>query len=184
MYQSTVPYLVPEAGVEPARYRYHWILSPARLPIPSFRRIYSCIIPYIILKVKGKNKFFKGTYGLGGYAVKSKNNGWITFSLGAVIMAACYAFAVIRGEENFGELSAMVVAATVHELGHIITASVLHLPLGGMRLDIHGARISTDVSISYFDEWMLSAGGPAFNLITAACLMPLCESSEWISLFI
>ena len=29
--------LVPEAGVEPARYRYHWILSPARLPIPSFR---------------------------------------------------------------------------------------------------------------------------------------------------
>ncbi len=31
--------LVPEAGVEPARYRYHWILSPARLPIPSFRRI-------------------------------------------------------------------------------------------------------------------------------------------------
>ena len=29
--------VVPEAGVEPARYRYHWILSPARLPIPSFR---------------------------------------------------------------------------------------------------------------------------------------------------
>ena len=30
-------YLVPVAGVEPARYRYHWILSPARLPIPSHR---------------------------------------------------------------------------------------------------------------------------------------------------
>ena len=30
--------MVPEAGVEPARYRYHRILSPARLPIPSFRR--------------------------------------------------------------------------------------------------------------------------------------------------
>lgn len=30
--------VVPEAGVEPARYRYHWILSPARLPIPSFRQ--------------------------------------------------------------------------------------------------------------------------------------------------
>ena len=25
---------VPEAGVEPARYCYHWILNPARLPIP------------------------------------------------------------------------------------------------------------------------------------------------------
>ena len=30
---------MPVAGVEPARYRYHWILSPARLPIPSHRRI-------------------------------------------------------------------------------------------------------------------------------------------------
>ena len=34
-------FLVPEAGVEPARYRYHGILSPARLPIPSFRRTQS-----------------------------------------------------------------------------------------------------------------------------------------------
>ena len=30
--------LVPVVGVEPTRYRYHWILSPARLPIPSHRR--------------------------------------------------------------------------------------------------------------------------------------------------
>ena len=30
--------MVPVAGVEPARYRYHRILSPARLPIPSHRR--------------------------------------------------------------------------------------------------------------------------------------------------
>ena len=31
--------MVPVAGVEPARYRYHWILSPARLPIPSHRPV-------------------------------------------------------------------------------------------------------------------------------------------------
>ena len=31
--------LVPVVGVEPTRYRYHWILSPARLPIPSHRRM-------------------------------------------------------------------------------------------------------------------------------------------------
>src|SRR5690242_542171 len=29
--------LVPTEGVEPTRYRYHWILSPARLPIPPRR---------------------------------------------------------------------------------------------------------------------------------------------------
>ena len=33
-------FLVPVIGVEPIRYRYHWILSPARLPIPSHRHIY------------------------------------------------------------------------------------------------------------------------------------------------
>ena len=32
-------FLVPVIGVEPIRYRYHWILSPARLPIPSHRRM-------------------------------------------------------------------------------------------------------------------------------------------------
>ena len=37
--------LVPPVGVEPTRYRYHRILSPARLPIPPRRRILF-IIPY------------------------------------------------------------------------------------------------------------------------------------------
>ena len=31
--------LVPMVGVEPTRYRYHGILSPARLPIPPQRHI-------------------------------------------------------------------------------------------------------------------------------------------------
>ena len=31
--------LVPVVGVEPTRYRYHRILSPARLPIPPYRHI-------------------------------------------------------------------------------------------------------------------------------------------------
>ena len=30
---------VPEAGVEPARYCYHWILNPARLPIPPLGQV-------------------------------------------------------------------------------------------------------------------------------------------------
>ncbi len=35
---SYTPIMVPLVGVEPTRYRYHWILSPARLPIPPQRR--------------------------------------------------------------------------------------------------------------------------------------------------
>ncbi len=34
---SYTPVMVPLIGVEPIRYRYHWILSPARLPIPPQR---------------------------------------------------------------------------------------------------------------------------------------------------
>ena len=53
---SQVLLLVPVVGVEPTRYRYHWILSPARLPIPSYRRMTDDIIPYSCPKIKG---FFK-----------------------------------------------------------------------------------------------------------------------------
>ena len=31
--------LVPVAGLEPARCRHRWILSPLRLPIPSHRQV-------------------------------------------------------------------------------------------------------------------------------------------------
>ena len=31
---------VPEAGIEPARYCYHWILNPARLPIPPLGPVF------------------------------------------------------------------------------------------------------------------------------------------------
>ena len=42
--------LVPLAGVEPARYHYHWILSPARLPISPQR--------HFIIKFVAKLKYF------------------------------------------------------------------------------------------------------------------------------
>ena len=49
LYQDRCAVMVPEAGVEPARYRYHWILSPARLPIPSFRRFAYYIITFLFV---------------------------------------------------------------------------------------------------------------------------------------
>ena len=40
--------LVPVAGLEPARHRWRWILSPLRLPIPSHRQGYG-LKPYLII---------------------------------------------------------------------------------------------------------------------------------------
>ena len=51
-------FLVPVAGVEPARCRHHRILSPARLPIPSHRHsacvLYSIFPPF----ARGRAGFF------------------------------------------------------------------------------------------------------------------------------
>ena len=44
--------MVPVVGVEPTRYRYHEILSLARLPIPSHRRSTISILPQKTSKVK------------------------------------------------------------------------------------------------------------------------------------
>ena len=50
--------MVPVVGVEPTRYRYHWILSPARLPIPSHRRITLVLYHIVFKKSRGFKKFF------------------------------------------------------------------------------------------------------------------------------
>ena len=40
--------VVPEAGIEPARYRYRWILSPVRLPVsPLGQRDYYILVDFI-----------------------------------------------------------------------------------------------------------------------------------------
>jgi hypothetical protein len=48
-YQSD-GFSVPEAGIEPARYCYHWILSPARLPIPPPGPVERCKTNYFFRK--------------------------------------------------------------------------------------------------------------------------------------
>ena len=47
---------MPEAGIEPARYRYRWILSPVRLPVSPLGRAY-----YYNKEIKKKEIFFVST---------------------------------------------------------------------------------------------------------------------------
>lgn len=54
------PYMVPLIGVEPIRYHYHRILSPARLPIPPQRRVTNLfIITHFVSKINPFFKFFQ-----------------------------------------------------------------------------------------------------------------------------
>ena len=64
-------------------------------------------------------------------------------------------------------LAAMsLLAAAMHELGHLAVAKVLHIPIGAMRFDLLGARIDIKGRIlSYGEEWLLCVAGPLSSLI-------------------
>jgi stage IV sporulation protein FB len=60
-----------------------------------------------------------------------------------------------------------LLAAAVHELGHIIAAALLKIRFGSLSVNLFGARLGTSAPLySYRREWLLSAAGPASNLIT------------------
>lgn len=45
-------WLVPGAGIEPARYRYRWILSPVRLPVPPSRHQVEVVLLQDVIRSK------------------------------------------------------------------------------------------------------------------------------------
>ena len=51
--------LVPGTGLEPARLLRHWILSPARLPIPPSRRV------FIVIQASGRQASGVGLHASG-----------------------------------------------------------------------------------------------------------------------
>ncbi len=61
-----------------------------------------------------------------------------------------------------------LIAAAIHELGHIVCARLLGVRLSRFELGIFGARISTECALtSYTKEIAISSAGPLSNLICA-----------------
>ena len=85
--------------------------------------------------------------------------------LSLVLTSSCYAFIPL-------------IAAAIHELGHIICARLLGIRLSGFELGIFGARISTNTSLCpYSAEFMIAAAGPFCNLISADVTAIICKIS-------
>ena len=62
-----------------------------------------------------------------------------------------------------------LIAALLHELGHLLAARLLKIPLGELRLGFLGARIEVrGRMLSYGEEWLLCAAGPLTSLAFAA----------------
>lgn len=64
-------------------------------------------------------------------------------------------------------LAAMsLLAAALHEVGHLLAAKAMKIPIAAMRFDLLGARIDVEGRIlSYGEEWLLCASGPLSSLV-------------------
>ena len=66
-----------------------------------------------------------------------------------------------------------LLAALLHECGHILAARALKIPLRRLRIDLLGARLEVSGRIlSFSEEWLLAAAGPLTSLMCAAFAAP------------
>ncbi|MGI6167623.1 MAG: hypothetical protein ACOYIA_05770 [Eubacteriales bacterium] len=73
---------------------------------------------------------------------------------------------LIFGDDRVYTIIALAAAA-VHELGHVAAAALLKIRIGSFSVDLFGAKLGTAAPLySYRREWLLSAAGPAMNLLT------------------
>ena len=91
--------------------------------------------------------------------------------------AICLLLAWILSEDTYG-LSGLL-AATLHELGHIGVAKILHIPFRSLTLTPFGASLipSGDMG-SYTDEALIAAAGPFVNLLSALGLYPFAKGTD------
>ncbi len=71
--------------------------------------------------------------------------------------------------DRSGTVALTLLAALLHECGHLTAARLLGIPPKSLRIDFLGARM--DVSgcmLSYGSEWLLCAAGPFTSLLCAA----------------
>ena len=77
-----------------------------------------------------------------------------------------------------------LVAAALHECGHILAAKLCRIPLVQMKLGIFGATLQTDRALcSYGKEIILAAAGPLTNLLCFALCRVADAKSETAELF-
>jgi Zn-dependent protease len=82
--------------------------------------------------------------------------------------------AVLILADPSGFCAVTVLAAVLHECGHLLAAKCLRVPLGSLRMDFLGARLEVSGRLlSYGEEWLLSAAGPFASLLVAALAAPL-----------
>lgn len=77
-----------------------------------------------------------------------------------------------------------LLAAVLHECGHILAARLLRIPLRDLRMDFLGARLEIGGRmLSFGEEWLLAAAGPLASLLCAAIAACFWRSSSYAVIF-
>ena len=63
-------------------------------------------------------------------------------------------------------------AITLHEMGHLFVARLLKIKIKSFNLSLLGARIETQETLPYANEFLLAAGGPFFGFLGFAFALP------------
>ena len=75
-----------------------------------------------------------------------------------------------------GIVTASLGAAVLHELGHMLAAALLGIPLRSLDVGMFGASLKVRGSlISYPKEFLLCAAGPAMNFLSAVTVILISE---------
>lgn len=81
-----------------------------------------------------------------------------------------------------GIVIASLGAASLHEIGHMLAAVWLGIPLRSLDIGMFGASLKVrGVLISYPKEFLLCAAGPAMNFLSAVIVIMLSEKRGYYS---
>jgi Zn-dependent protease len=90
------------------------------------------------------------------------------------VPAAAFLFVLLTVFDKSLLCASVLLAAGVHELGHLLAAKLLHVRMDVLRLDFMGMRLDASGRLlTYGEEWTLCAAGPIFSLLFSAVLAPL-----------
>ena len=111
--------------------------------------------------------------------IKKRKRRWKVMPLFAVMMVGLLLF------DRSGICLATILAALLHECGHLLAAKCMGIPWRGFSMDFTGARMEiSGRMISFFEEWILCAAGPLSGLLFAAIgalFWKLTQYAVWFS---
>lgn len=96
--------------------------------------------------------------------------------------AAAVLFVAMALTDHSHLCAAVLLAAAVHEMGHLLAARLLGIPLRVLRLELLGARLEVvGRMLSYGEEWLLCMAGPLTSLLLSLFILTVVPKTAFFT---